>query len=183
MQLQRRVRVVAAAVMAIAAIGLADVWAQSIPMEHITGEDGRYSVDMPRGHTSKTSPRPDGGTMHQRSFMWKDSVGQFNAIALAVIDPPPGSTKHFDMEEIRRQMTARYPGSFLSRSQEIQSGPAKGLSFAMTVNSNRGQGVHVIAFKVYALGGRLYEMMAETRIEDRDDPTVAAFMNSLRVLR
>ena len=45
------------------------------------------------------------------------------------------------------------------------------------------QGVHVIAVKLYALGGRLYEMLSETRVEDRNDPTVVAFMNSLQVIR
>ncbi|MDB5577160.1 MAG: hypothetical protein JWR80_2336 [Bradyrhizobium sp.] len=53
----------------------------------------------------------------------------------------------------------------------------------MTVNSNRGQGQHVIAVRVYAFEGRLYEMRAATRTEDRNDPPVAAFMNSLQIAR
>lgn len=57
------------------------------------------------------------------------------------------------------------------------------MSFAITVNSTRGQGLHVIAFKIYALEGRIYEMIAATRLEDRDDPTVVAFMNALRIIR
>jgi len=184
MHLQRRLCVAAAAgLVAMAAIGGAEVRAQAMPMERITGDGGRYSVDLPKGYTSTTSPRPDGGTMHQLSYMWKDAVGQYNVMALAVIDPPPGVTKHVDIREAQRQVAARYPGSIPAQAQEIQSGPAKGLSLSMAVNSNRGQGVHVIAVKVYALEGRLYEMLSATREEDRNDPTVAAFMNSLRIVR
>lgn len=157
--------------------------AETIALERITGEGGRYSIGMPRGYTSKTSPRPDGGTMHQLTYMWKDAVGQFNVIALAVIDPPPGSAKQIDIQEAQRAVAARYPGSFLAAAQDVQSGPAKGLAFAMTVNSNRGQGQHVIAVRVYAYEGRLYELLAATRTEDRNDPTVAAFMNSLQIVR
>lgn len=60
---------------------------------------------------------------------------------------------------------------------------AEGVAFSMTVASNRGYGPHTIAMRVYAMGGRLYEMLAATRVEDRDDPTVTEFLNSLRVLR
>ncbi len=183
MQLQRRAFGIAAILVAMAAPGFTGAQAQSLALERITGEGGRYSIEMPKGYTSTTSPRPDGGTMHQMSYMWKDSIGQYNVMAFAVIDPPPGITKHFDLWEAQRQVTARYPGSFPTRYQEIQSGPAKGISFAMTVNSNRGQGEHTIAVKIYGLDARLYEMVAMTRVEDRDDPTIAAFMNSLRVIR
>lgn len=183
MLLHRRVcGIIAAGLVGLATLGPAEVPAQPA-MERITGDGGRYSVEMPKGYTTTTSPRPDGGTMHQISYLWKDSVGQYNIVAFAAIDPPPGTTKHIDMWEAQRQVMARYPGAVPTQYQEIQSGPAKGISFAMTVNSNRGQGVHVIAVKVYGLDGRLYEMLAATRIEDRDDPTVAAFMNSLRVNR
>lgn len=159
------------------------VRAQPVPMERVTGDDGRYSIDLPRGYTTKTSPRPDGGTMLQYSYMWKDSVGQFNAIGLAVVDPPPGSTKQIDIREAQRALAARYPNSFLADSRDVRSGPAQGVAFSMTVNSNRGYGPHTIAMRVYAMGGRLYEMLAATRVEDRDDPTVTAFMDSLRILR
>lgn len=158
--------------------------AQTPPaLERVTGEGGRYSVEMPAGYTTKTSPRPDGGTMHQLSYLWKDAVGQFNVIALAIVDPPPGAARQIDVREAQRAAAARYPGSVLAQSQDIESGPAKGVSFALTVDSNRGQGQHVVAMKVYAYEGRLYEMLAATRTEDRNDPTVAAFMNSLRIVR
>jgi hypothetical protein len=183
MRFQRRICGIAAGLVAMAALGLGEVHAQPLTMERITGEGGRYSIDMPKGYTSTTSPRPDGGTMRQTSYLWKDSVGQYNVIAFAVIDPAPGTGRNFDIWEAQRQVMARYPGAFPSQYQEIQSGPAKGISFAMTVNSNRGQGVHKIAVKLYALDGRLYEMLSATRVEDRNDPTVAAFMNSLQIIR
>jgi hypothetical protein len=159
------------------------VRAQAAPMERVTGEDGRFTIDLPRGYTVKTSPRPDGGTMLQYSYMWKDAVDQFNVISLAVVDPPPGSTRQIDIREAQRALAARYPNSFLAESRDVRSGPAQGVAFAMTVNSNRGYGPHTIAMRVYAMGGRLYEMLAATRVEDRNDPTVTAFMDSLRVLR
>lgn len=173
---------IAAGLMAMATPG-GEIHAQPLAMERVTGEGGRYSIDMPRGYTSTTSPRPDGGTMHQTTYLWKDSVGQYNVIALAVIDPAPGAGRNFDIWEAQRRVTARYPGALPSPYQEIQSGPARGISFAMTVDSNRGQGPHVIAVKLYAFDGRLYEMLSATRVEDRNDPTVAAFMNSLQVVR
>jgi hypothetical protein len=183
MKFQRRFCGIAAVLIAVAALGSAAARAQPAPTERITGEDGRYSIDMPRGYTSTTSPRPDGGSMRQLSYLWKDSVGQYNAVDFAIIDPPAGSTKQIDVWEAQRQLQARYPSSPLGQSREIQLGAAKGMSFALTVNSTRGQGVHVIAFKIYALEGRIYELMAETRLEDRDDPTVVAFMNALRIIR
>lgn len=178
-----RILGIAALLMAVSAGDPMMARAQTAPLERITGEGGRYSIGMPSGYTSKTSPRPDGGTMHQLTYLWKDAVGQFNVIALAVIDPPPGAAKQIDIQEAQRAVAARYPGSVLAAAQDIQSGPAKGLAFAMTVNSNRGQGQHVIAVKVYAYEGRLYELLAATRTEDRNDPTVAAFMNSLQIVR
>jgi hypothetical protein len=157
--------------------------AQAAPMERVTGDDGRFTIDLPRGYTVKTSPRPDGGTMRQYSYMWKDAVGQFNVISLAVVDPSPGSTKQIDIREAQHALAARYPNSFLADSRDVSSGPAQGVAFAMTVASNRGYGPHTIAMRVYAMDGRLYEMLAATRVEDRDDPTVRAFMDSLRILR
>jgi hypothetical protein len=181
--LRRRACLAAACLIALSLPGLIDVHAQSLTLERITGEDGRYTIDMPRGYTSTSSPRPDGGTMRQLSYLWKDSVGQYNAVDFAIIDPPAGSTRHFDLWEAQRQITARYPGSFAAQAREIASGPAKGIEFEMTVNSNRGQGQHVIAVRLYGLEGRLYELLAATRVEDRNDPTVAAVMNSLRIIK
>jgi|GEM_PF-7046747 len=159
------------------------VHAQAAPMERVTGEDGRFTIDLPRGYTTKTASRPDGGTMRQYSYLWKDAVGQFNAVELAVVDPPPGSTKRIDVQAAQRAMAARYPNSFLADYRDVRSGPAEGVAFSMTVNSNRGYGPHVIAMRVYAMDGRLYEMLAATRVEDRNDPTVIAFLDSLRILR
>lgn len=65
----------------------------------------------------------------------------------------------------------------------MESSLAQGVAFSMTVNYNRGQGPHTIAFRVYVLDGRLYEMQAATRAEDRNDPAVAAFMDSRRIVR
>lgn len=172
-----------AASLVVAGVASMPVRAHQPVMERVEGDGGRYSVEMPRGYTSSTSPRPDGGAMRQHMYTWKDSVGQYNLVALAVIDPPPSSSSHIDIWKAQRAIAARYPGSFLSRAQEIQSGPAKGVSFSMTVNSERGQGQHVIAVKIYALDGRLYEMLAATRTEDRSDPTVVAFMNSFQAVR
>ncbi len=183
MKLQRRFFSTAGISVALAAIAATPTRAQTSPVERITGGDGRYSVEMPAGYTSKTAPRPDGGTLRTIMYMWKNPSDQFNVIALAVIDPPPGPTKHTDLWEAQRLIQARYPGTFLGQAQEIQLGAAKGLSFSFTVNSRINQGPHTIAFKLYALDGRLYEMLAETRVEDRDNPVVAAFMNSLRINR
>lgn len=76
MKFQRRLCGIAAVVIAATALGSAATRAQPIPTERIAGEDGRYSIDMPKGYTSTTSPRPDGGTMRQLSYLWKDAVGQ-----------------------------------------------------------------------------------------------------------
>jgi hypothetical protein len=190
MKITHRILGVAALLMAVSAVEPTAARAQALAqatqapaLERITGEDGRYSIDMPRGYTSKTSPRPDGGTMQMLTYLWKDSVGQFNVVALSIVDPPPGSTKQIDIREVQRIIAARYPGSLLANAQDIQTGPAKGIAFDMTINSNRGQGQHVVAMRIYAMGGRLYELQAATRTEDRNDPTVTAFMNSLQVMR
>lgn len=184
MQPRRRVLAFAAAVALVASlVPSIPAGAQPAPMERVTGDGGRYTVDLPRGYTSKTSPRPDGGTMQQLTYEWKDSVGQFNVVALAIIDPPPGSTKRIDVQEAQRAVAARYPNSFLADYRDVQSGPARGVAFSMTVNSNRGYGPHTIAFRVFALDGRLYEMLAATRVEDRNDPTIASFFDSLRIIR
>lgn len=159
------------------------VRAQAAPMERVTGDDGRFTIDLPRGYTTRTSPRPDGGTMLQYSYLWKDAVGQYNAVELAVVDPPPGSTRQIDIREAQRVLAARYPNAVPADTRDVQSGPAQGVAFSMTVASNRGFGPHTIAMRVYAMGGRLYEMLAATRVEDRNDPTVVAFLDSLRILR
>ena len=183
MRLRRRLCTGAGILMALTTFASTPTRAQTGPVERISGEDGRYSVEMPAGYTSKTAPRPDGGTMRTISYLWKGPSEQYDEIALAVIDPPPGSTKQADLWEFQRLVRARYPGLPSANAQEIRLGPAEGLSFAFTVNSNRNQGQHTIAFRVYALGGRLYEMMAVTKADDRDNPVVVAFMNSLRINR
>ena len=183
MNIRRRSCTWAGILVALAALASAPTRAQPGPLERISGEDGRYSIEMPAGYTSKTSPRPDGGTMRQITYMWKNSSDQYNLIALAVIDPPPGSTRQIDIWEAQRLIHARYPGTFYGEAKEIQLGQAKGISFSFTVNSANNQGPHTIAFRVYALGGRLYEMLAETKADDTGNPVVAAFMNSLRINR
>ena len=58
MHLQRRLGVTAAGLVAMAAIAGAEVRAQAMPMARITGDGGRYSVELPKGYTSTNSPRP-----------------------------------------------------------------------------------------------------------------------------
>lgn len=183
MKLQHRFGRRAGLLLAVAAMAPSSTRAQAAPTERITGEDGRYSIDMPAGYTSKVAPRPDGGSMRTITYLWKTTGEQYNVIAFAVIDPPPGSTKQVDLWEAQRLIQARYPGMFPGQAQDIQLGPAKGLAFSFTVNSRNNQGPHTITCRIYALDGRLYEMLAATRAEDRDNPVVAAFMNSLRINR
>jgi hypothetical protein len=185
MQILRRATacVLTAAFLNVAVLSSVPVTAQQPVMERVEGDGGRYSFEIPKGYKSSTSPRPNGGTMRQHTYAWKDSVGQYNLVDFAVVDPPPGARKEIDIWQAQRMVSARYPGSLLSQAQEIQSGPAKGISFSMIVNSERGQGQHVVAMKLYTLDGRLYEMLSATRTEDRNDPTVVAFMNSFRAIR
>jgi hypothetical protein len=156
--------------------------AQSLPTEPVAN-DGRFSLEMPKGFKQTTAPRPDGGSMQQYTFMWKDQSANENMIGLTVYDVAPGGPAYlptdarFDSAE--RGAQARWPGSVISQQVDINSGPAKGRSFTLTLDHGR----HVLLTKAYYVDRRLYEMMALVTPDQQASPTVVAFMNSLRILR
>lgn len=163
----------------LAAAQSGSVGAQSLSWQTIDGPNGRYSVEMPTPVRRQSSNTATGGTLRQTFFTWDGGGLDFAVYDMVQSGPdhPPTDLQSV-LANSQRAVQGRWPGSTVLQQSAVQSGPAEGRAFTLSVNGGRG----VLAGRVYYNDWRLYEMIALTRPEEQNSPIVTRFMNSLRIV-
>lgn len=161
-----------------AAVPAGSARAQPSSWQTIAGPNGRYSVEMPTPVRHQTSSTPAGGTLRQTFFSW-DGGG----LDFAVYDMIQSGADHppTDLQSVlansQRAVQGRWPGSTVMQQGAVQSGPAQGRAFTLSINGGKG----VLTGRVYYNDWRLYEMLALTRPGEQNGEVVTRFMDSLRI--
>lgn len=164
-----------------AALAPAASFAQAVEWQEIVGEEGRYRLQMPRGYQEISGPRPDGSTARQYRMTSPQGFGIEFAITDYVKDNPghPPTDLGARLRDAERAVQQRWPGSTVLEQSDVQLGPAQGRSFTLEVD--RGQGVLIV--RLYYSSQRLYTQLALARRDQRQNPVIVQFMNSLRIER
>lgn len=150
----------------------------SIDWQDVSGDDGRWHVQLPRGYQLVSVPGADGSTMRQYRSTY---VGL--GIDFAITDDVRAQAGHPLTDQgamLRRAQAAvqqRWPGSTILEQSDSTLGQAQGRSFTLAVDRNQG----FLAMRVYSLGQRLYQMAALGETHYRGNPLVLHFLNSLRL--
>lgn len=167
------------AVSCCAATSAGSARAQPAPWQTIAGPNGRYSVEMPTPVRHQASSTPTGGTLRQTLFSWDGGGLDFAVYDMVQSGPDHPPT---DLQSVlangQRAVQGRWPDSTVLQQGAVQSGPAQGRAFTLSVNGGRG----ILAGRVYYNDWRLYEMIALTKPEEQNGPIVTRFMNSLRIV-
>jgi hypothetical protein len=164
--------------------GLGVARAQTPPMVALPSS-GNFSAQMPNGFKSITAPLPRGGTVQQFVYGWKDQAGQDNALDLGIFDivqdgpDRPPTDLSFLLATSQRAVENRWPGALVLQHADIQSGPAQGRSFVLSID----QGRRILSAKLFYNNSQLYEVFALTTAEQQSNPAVTAFMNSFSIVR
>ena len=179
--MQRR-SVVALAFGASIAAGASPAGAQSLDWEPIADKDGRYSLEMPKGYRYVTTPQPDATTLRQFIFEWPGKGGLGFAIYdVSQVEGPdrPPTDLGVILRNAERNVQGRWLGAVVLQQADTQLGPAQGRSVTLGID----QGRRALMARIYYVNSRLYEMIALTTAAEQNGPTVARFMNSLRIVR
>jgi hypothetical protein len=164
----------------LAVAGSTAVRAESIPMERLVNNEGRYSVVLPKDFVHTTSPRPDGGSLQQFRYQWGKGAIDFGIYDFAQLNADhPATDLPVVLKNAQRNVQDRWPGAVVLQESEIQSGQAQGRSFVLSFD----QGKRVLTAKIYYINQRLYELMAVTASDEQNSPLVTDVMNSLQVVR
>jgi hypothetical protein len=150
----------------------------AIDWQDVSGDDGRWRVQLPKGYQLVSVPGADGSTMRQYRSTY---VGL--GMDFAITDYVRAEAGHPLTDEgamLRRAQAAvqqRWPGSTILEQSDSSLGRAQGRSFTLAVDRNQG----FLSMRVYHLGQRLYQMAALGEMQYRGNPLVLHFLNSLRL--
>ena len=150
----------------------------SIDWQDVSGDDGSWRVQLPKGYQFVSVPGADGSTMRQYRSTY---VGL--GMDFAITDYVRAEAGHPLTDEgamLRRAQAAvqqRWPGSTILEQSDSALGRAQGRSFTLAVDRSQG----FLSMRVYSLGQRLYQMAALGETQYRGNPQVLHFLNSLRL--
>jgi hypothetical protein len=154
------------------------LYAQGLEWEEIVGPEGQYRVEMPKGYKYETGPG-GGGRAQQYRIAYPSGFGFEFAVTDLDNDNPLDPTVQED--HLRLAMEAaqqRWPGSTVVEQEPLWLGPARGRSMVLSVQKNTG----VLIMRVYVtLPRRLYAQLVLARNDERNNPAIDRFLNSLRL--
>jgi hypothetical protein len=155
--------------------------AQTEEWNEVIDPDGRYRLQMPKGFRYVALPRPDGGTMRQYSFVVAGKFGlDFLVTSFVGTEsglPAAAPQVPARLEAMQGGMQRSWPGSTVIEQQPIQLGSVQGRSFVLAVDQDRA----VVMVRLYYSSHALYSQTVHAFTDGRQDPTIAQFMNSLRL--
>lgn len=177
----RRRSILLSLVLASTAVGTASVQAQQPTWQTITGADGRYSFDIPTPFKQSNSTGAYNSII--RGYMFEWGGGRYGldmtTIELDPSDPDhPATDVGVLLKNGQSNVQKRWPGSTVLQQGEISQGQAQGRSFTLSLNG----GQLLLIGRVYFLNARLYLLIALAPPDEQNSPTVARFMNSLRIV-
>lgn len=151
--------------------------AQAVEWEEIVGSGGQFRVEMPKGYKTVSGPQAAGMT-HQYQIAFPSGFGLEFAVIDLKNETPLDPT--LQEEHLRRALDAaqqRWPGSTYLEREDLWLGSARGLGVVLSVQKNTG----VLIVRCYATVPRLYTQIVLARNDERENPVIDRFLNSLRI--
>ena len=161
--------------------GAPPAFAQAVEWQEIAGEEGRFRLQMPKGFREVSGPRPDGSMARQYQFTTSEGFGLDFAIVDFVKAEPGHPPTDLDMRlrDGQRAVQQRWPGSTVLGQRDVKLGSLQGRAFTLSIQGGSG----VLIARMYYGGQRLYAQLAMARNDQRANPIIAHFMESLRIER
>ncbi|MFZ5780329.1 MAG: hypothetical protein ACOY4R_09055 [Pseudomonadota bacterium] len=171
--MQRRVLMTAGMIATAAGGGRAG--AQPAGWETIAAPDGSWRIEMPRGYRRTPVPRRDGLIREQYGFATNTGLGfDFSVEPLASANRSPAETAAMLQETVDLAVRA-IPGGQMESEAPVQLGPALGRSFTLHIGHLQG----TLLGRIYVTNAALFQQMALVRDDQRHNPAIARFLDSL----
>ncbi len=151
--------------------------AQAVEWEEIVGPERQFRVQMPKGYKVVSGTQAAGMTQ-QYQVAFPSGFGLELAVTDLKNESPLDSTLQED--HLRRAvdvMKERWPGSTYLEREDLWLGSARGLGIVLSVQKNTG----VLIGRFYVTVPRLYGQIVLARNDERDNPVIDRFLNSLRI--
>lgn len=151
--------------------------AQAVEWEDIVSAEDQFRLQMPKGYKVVSGMQPFGMTK-QYQIAFPSGFGLEFAVTDLKNESPLDPTLQED--HLRRAIDAaqqRWPGSTYLEREDVWLGSARGLAVVLSVQKNTG----VLMIRAYATVPRLYAQIVLARNDERENPVIDRFLNSLRI--
>jgi hypothetical protein len=155
--------------------------AQQVVWEEVTAPDGRYRLQLPSGYRYLTVPRHDGGAVN--SFVATLPGGlvlelmEVTLVGQEAHFPASAAELQSRLVQIQGGIQKSWPGSTVVEQRPIELGSVTGREFVL----GREQDRRIVFVRVYFAREAIYTQVAQGIGVDPRNPTIAQFMNSLRL--
>lgn len=151
--------------------------AQGVEWEDIVSTEGQFRLQMPKGF-KVTSGMQAAGMVKQYQIAFPSGFGlEFGVTDLKNESPLDPSLQEDHLLRAMDAAKQRWPGSTYLEREDLWLGSARGLAAVMSVQKNTG----VLIIRTYATVPRLYAQIVLARNDERDNPVIDRFLNSLRI--
>mgnify|MGYP000134290371 CR=1 FL=1 len=151
--------------------------AQGVEWEDIVSSEGQFRLQMPKGF-KVTSGMQTAGMTTQYRIAFPSGFGlEFAVIDLKNESPLDPSLQEDHLNRAFDAMQQRWPGSTFLEREDVWLGSARGLAAVLSVQKNTG----VLIARSYVTVPRLFTQIVLARNDERDNPIIDRFLNSLRI--
>jgi hypothetical protein len=151
--------------------------AQAVEWEDIVSTEGQFRLQMPKGYKVVSGMRPS-GRMTQYQIAFPSGFGlEFAVTDLKNENPLDPTLQEDHLHGGIEAMRQRWPGSTYLEREDVWLGSARGLAVVLSVQKNTG----VLIVRAYVTVPRLYAQVVLARNDERENPVIDRFLNSLRI--
>lgn len=149
-----------------------------VDWQDVTGDEGRWRLQLPKGYQLVSVPGADGSTMRQYRSTFPGLAMDFSITDYVQAEAGHPLTNEAAMlKRAQAAVQQRWPGSTALEQSDSQLGRAQGRSFTLAVDQNKG----FLTMRVYYFGQRLYQLASLGLMQYRQSPVVLHFMDSLKL--
>lgn len=151
--------------------------AQAVEWEEIVGPESQFRLQMPKGY-KVVSGMQASGMMRQYQIAFPSGFGlEFAVTDLKNENPLDPSLQEDHLSRAFDALQQRWPGSTFLEREDVWLGSARGLAIMLSVQKNTG----VLIARSYVTVPRLYSQIVLARNDERENPVIDRFLNSLRI--
>jgi hypothetical protein len=151
--------------------------AQGVEWEDIVSTEGQFRLQMPKGYKIVSGMQTFGMTKQYRIAFPSGFGLEFAVTDLKNESPLDPSLQEDHLLRAIDAAKERWPGSTYLERDDVWLGSARGLAAVLSVQKNTG----ILIIRAYATVPRLYVQIVLARNDERDNPVIDRFLNSLRI--
>lgn len=151
--------------------------AQAVEWEEIAGPEGQFRLQMPKGYKVVSGMQAAGMTT-QYQIAFPSGFGlEFAYTDLKNENPLDPTLQEDHLRRALEALEQRWPGATYLEREDVWLGSARGMAIALSVQKNTG----VLLARCYVTVPRLYAQIVLARNDERENPVIDRFLNSLRI--